>query len=482
MTILLRENNIISRNKIIYIHLISLAVIVVFILTVYFGMSVYYLDRFSLNTWINGYYCTGLTADEALSLIESGDASPTVTVLLSDGTEHSLDMSDVPYTYDYGTLISDLLNSQNSFGWVSGLDKKNEFTVSPQLNVEKDDLINAFYSLDFVKEEIERTPDYILYYSYSEGKYCYTDNLSDRLDYKNAAKDLYDSVMGGSNEFYLDHSVYYTDYYPNEEQSYLINLYSEIDNYQNCGLVYDMGAEEIYFTPELALSFLLYNDNYPIIDADGNFKLDEEKIFNWVDTLCEKYDTLDKVRSFQSTRGDIIEVQPGNYGTLLNKDAEKEYLVQNLLSDELHNGTEVRHIPEYIVSAFSRGVNDIGDTYIEADLTLQHMYYYVDGELVLDTDMVSGDIKTGNGTEEGCFYIENKEEGRYVLGYNFTSFANYWLPFSDDCGINDSNWRDEYGGDIYLTSGSHGTLNVPLEFAQTLYNLVEIGTPVVVFN
>lgn len=478
--ILQRKNNIISHKKIINIHLIAIAVIIVFLITVYIGMSVYYTGRFSLNTWINGFYCTGLTADEALSLIETGDASPTVSVVLSDRSEHKLDMSGVSYTYDYGTMVSDLLDSQNAFGWLSGLAKKNSYTVSPKLNITQSDLTDSFYALDFVTEEMERTPDYILYYSYSEGKYCYTDNLTGRLDYTSAAKDLYASVMEGNNVFYLDPAVYYIDYYPNEEQSYLIDLYNKIDAYQNCDLVYDMGAEKICFTSELVLGFLVFDDNYPVV-SNGKFKLDEEKINLWVDELCEKYDTLDKVREFTSTRGDIIELQPGNYGTLLDGDTEKAFLIQNLLSDKMHDGTEDVHIPEYLVSAFARGENDIGDTYIEADLTNQHIYYYVDGVIALNSPMVSGDIKTGNGTPEGCFYIENKEEGRYVLGYNYTSFANYWLPFSDDCGINDSNWRDEYGGDIYLTSGSHGSINVPFDFAESLYNLVEIGTPVVVY-
>ena len=37
------------------------------------------------------------------------------------------------------------------------------------------------------------------------------------------------------------------------------------------------------------------------------------------------------------------------------------------------------------------------------------------------------------------------------------------------------------GGDIYKTNGSHGCVNLPKDKAAEIYDLVEIGTPVVIY-
>ena len=48
-------------------------------------------------------------------------------------------------------------------------------------------------------------------------------------------------------------------------------------------------------------------------------------------------------------------------------------------------------------------------------------------------------------------------------------------------GIHDADWRDEFGGEIYKTNGSHGCINVPSEVMPELYDMVELGTPVIMF-
>lgn len=40
--------------------------------------------------------------------------------------------------------------------------------------------------------------------------------------------------------------------------------------------------------------------------------------------------------------------------------------------------------------ANSYGVNDLGNTYIEVDLTEQYMWYYQDGNVIFESDIVSG--------------------------------------------------------------------------------------------
>lgn len=128
-----------------------------------------------------------------------------------------------------------------------------------------------------------------------------------------------------------------------------------------------------------------------------------------------------------------------------------------------------------------RGKNDIGDTYIEVDMTEQKMYYYEDGELILETDIVTGNTGRRMGTPQGVNYVYNKQRNRVLRGQGYASPVKYWVPVKGAIGIHDASWRSKFGGEIYKTNGSHGCINTPTEIMAQLYESVEIGTPVIMF-
>ena len=55
------------------------------------------------------------------------------------------------------------------------------------------------------------------------------------------------------------------------------------------------------------------------------------------------------------------------------------------------------------------------------------------------------------------------------------------MPVSGGIGIHDASWRDEYGGDIYIRNGSHGCINTPLEIVEKMYEVMEVGTPCILY-
>ena len=67
--------------------------------------------------------------------------------------------------------------------------------------------------------------------------------------------------------------------------------------------------------------------------------------------------------------------------------------------------------PAFISEGFTYDENgdDIGDTYAEVDLTNQHMYYYKNGKLVLDTDVVTGCVNLRSGTPGGIYSVQYKQ-------------------------------------------------------------------------
>ena len=49
------------------------------------------------------------------------------------------------------------------------------------------------------------------------------------------------------------------------------------------------------------------------------------------------------------------------------------------------------------------GEDDLAGTYVEVNLSAQYLWFYKDGEVFLETDIVSGDISKGRSTKTGVF-------------------------------------------------------------------------------
>ena len=126
-------------------------------------------------------------------------------------------------------------------------------------------------------------------------------------------------------------------------------------------------------------------------------------------------------------------------------------------------------------------------TYVFVSIDSQHLTYFVDGEPVMDCPVVTGNIYNGHSTPRGTFHINYKSRnitlrGREDNGDEYESFVSYWMAFiGSSYGLHDATWRGSFGGSIYRGSGSHGCVNMPYSSAAELYELIEPGTPVLVY-
>ena len=105
------------------------------------------------------------------------------------------------------------------------------------------------------------------------------------------------------------------------------------------------------------------------------------------------------------------------------------------------------------------GADDIGNTYIEIDYTNQHLWYYKDGSLVVDSDLVSGNLNNGNGSPDGDFSrVISRQSPATLKGEDYESDVTYFMPFAYNVGLHDASWRSSFGGSIYKNGGSHGCI------------------------
>ena len=221
-----------------------------------------------------------------------------------------------------------------------------------------------------------------------------------------------------------------------------------------------------------------------LILEDGNVSLDEEAIYTYVIRMAQKYNTAFYERTFETSVGTAVTI-PGNlneYGYLVDEDGE----FSQLLSD-IQGNTSVEREPVYYRAGYKRnGVDDLAGTYVEVNLSAQHIWFYVDGELIVESDIVSGSVAKGTETQTGAFPLAYKESPSVLTGGNaengWETDVTYWMPFFDGQGLHDATWRNSFGGSIYQNNGSHGCVNLPFDTAKKIYDNIDSGVAIILYK
>lgn len=211
--------------------------------------------------------------------------------------------------------------------------------------------------------------------------------------------------------------------------------------------------------------------NWIGVDSNFNVTIDENMVRNYVDNIANTY---------ASSLGTSIKVSGGdngnNHGWMIDVSEETKALIDNIKS-----GQTISKYPIYTQTSISSYFSNVGDTFVEVDKGKQHLWFYKDGYLVVEGDLVTGNESTGHGTPTGVFYLNSKQRDSVLIGEDYASPVSFWMPFiKNDIGLHDASWRDEFGGEIYKTGGSHGCVNLPYYVAKAIFDNISPGCPVIV--
>lgn len=453
----------------------------------YIGLSVYYQGGFSYGTWVNAVYCTGKTVSQINTELVAKDEYDRLILVLPDNREEILFLKDIGYQADYTQPLQEMQKNQNAWKWYQNLSSASrKKTAKPASSFDEKLLEKALLELEFVKEK-KTEADYHVYLQKTSEGYVLVNEREQVLDHESLAACVSKAVLNRERRLDLLEAGCYKKLPLNEKMQRLLLLWEKVAAFQDCDIVYQFGEKQERVDASIVCDWLIPSEDIvqtKVVDSDGAFRMDEEgkllvdreKLEAYVDMLAEKYDTVGAVRQFQATRGDVVEVFGGTYGNQIDRKAEKEYLYQAFL-EKRHEARE----PVYSREAWKKGTEDIGDTYIEVDMGTQKLYYYKEKALILESPIVTGDVRRGRETPAMVCYIYAKQKNRVLRGPGYASFVKYWMPVKGGIGIHDARWRKEFGGEIYLTAGSHGCINMPLEKAEQLFEQAEIGVPVVMF-
>lgn len=455
--------------------LIALCFLLISVAGIYLGLSYYYSKGFPAFTWINNVYCTGKSVEEVNQELLLTAKAPVLAITDMEGNTHELNMEKVGYRLDYSRELSAYISQLEYVSWWERFNQGHFLLMEPQISFQEELLRECFFDMEFVKAEMADEGEVSIQKDTSG--YVLTNTLLGRLDWNKAFQYILTCVSEGRLEVDLVEGDCYQDITPSEKQSQTLLLWDKLQCFLQCDIVYDMGDALIPLDKTITAEFVLTDENGDfVLDENGEFMLNEAGVEAFIATLTREYDTAGTQLAFQSTRGDIVTVPYKKYGTKINSKVECAYLKEAFMQKKAEN-----HVPAYSQEGYVRGKNDIGFTYIEIDMTTQKLYVYVEGELKVETDVVTGNEKRKMSTPEGVNYVYAKQRNRILRGDNYASFVNYWMPVNGGIGIHDATWRKEFGGEIYKTDGSHGCINVLKENMIEIYDLVEVGTPVVMF-
>ncbi len=445
------------------------------LLVSYMELAEYYKNRFSYGTWINGIYCTGKTVEEANEELAGYCSYSGLTIYDGEGNAFNISAEDVEYAFDYKEALQACLAGQNAYLWFNNLFMAREEILPPVISYDEDRLQEALESAPAFggKGPDERTVSI----QKDAGGYRLVDERKHVLNVERAKEAVERGLLYGETVLDLEESGCYEDLPYTEAMEAELDRWEKISRFQDCRIVYKFGKELVPIDASVVCDWMAVDENGEFLyDEAGNIKPDNGKIEAFIDELAAEYDTVGTIRYFNATRGETVAIEGGTYGNRMDVKAEKEYLKQAFAGK-----AEEVHTPQYIQQGWQQGKDDIGSTYIEVDMDRQMMYYYLNGKLELETPIVTGNTGRRWGTPEGVNYIYGKARNRILHGQGYESHVNFWMPVKGNIGIHDAAWRSEYGGEIYKTGGSHGCINTPYEAMSKLYDMAEIGTPVVMF-
>lgn len=448
----------------------SMVVSIILSLAIYILGCYNFTNRFYFKTIIHNIDVSNKTIEEAKELISKELHNYKIELIGRDCINEVISANDINLEYNIEAEINKIKNSQNPFGWIKSFFTYNIYQLGEFISYNEEKLIEKFNTLHFFDESYVVLPKNPTF-QFDGNEYIIKDEIKGNLVNK---EKLYSNIKTyiyyGKKELDIEESNCYEDpkYFSNSKEAREVK--EQLDTYIRSSITYVSDIEDIVLDSEIIKTWISVNDDFKVV-------IDERKIDEFVSSLSKIYNTVGKKREFKSSYGQIISVIGGDYGTAIDEVKEREEII-----DVIKKGTKTTREPIYSQRSLVEGENDIGNTYVEINMTKQYIWFYKDGQLIVDGNVVTGNISKGHKTPEGIYTLKFKQKDVILRGDNYQSPVKYWMPFNGGIGIHDASWRYEFGGSIYKTRGSHGCVNTPVYIAKTIFDHIDPGTPIICYN
>lgn len=445
---------------------------------IYVAISVYFMSHFFVNTKINGKNFSGKTASDVEKYLQTNIKDYKLTILENEGRQDVISGSEIGLEYRAGTEAEKLLKDQNGFAWPKAFFTENSRKVSVNVSYNEESLNQRISQLSCL--QTEQTPAENAKPEFDGNQYVIKPEV-----YGNAVdkERLTEQVKVHITEFQPQLDMVATKCYAKpkytEDSKEVQEACDAMNKYVNASITYPMN-EPVVVDKALISQWLQ-------VDGEMKVSLNTEAMKQWFTAFGDKYDTQGTTRTFTTPAGKSATVTGGTYGWSIDEDTELVNLQNSIL-----NGEVVTREPAYYAggTAAAHSGQDWGNTYAEVDMSAQHMWYVQNGQVVLETDVVTGEPIPSKITPEGVYSLMWKQPNSVLVGDinpdtgepAYRTKVKYWMQVtSSGVGFHDAIWQAAFGGILYQIpgTGSHGCINMPLDQAGALFNMIEPGTPVI---
>lgn len=442
-------------------HRTTIIVIIISLMTllvIYLGMVLYFTDHFYFGSEVNSISVSGKSIEETKEQMISELMAYTLNLKERGGNSEQITAGEIGLRYASDEQFKDFKDRQNPFIWVSAFfnteDTKMtaEVAFDERLLKERVDKLSCFDSGNIIEP---KNP----VFKYTDRGYMIVDEVDgNKVDrdvlYRHAA----DAILDRAAEIDLEaNDCYIKPQYTSKSQK-IIEVKGMLDRYVSSKITYTIGNQERILDGSIINNWLTVDDNFEVV-------FNEEKEKEFIEAMAGNYYDVGRLSNFATSSGKNIDILGGDYSCRI--DAAKT--VKDL-DEAIRMGQTVTKDLTYDQT-----------TYVEIDLTKQHLWYYKKGMLLTQGDIVSGNMDETHATPAGIYKLKAVVKDAVLRGPGYAAPVDFWMPFNGGIGIHDATWRGTFGGDIYKHDGSHGCINCPYSLAETIFNNIAAGTPVICY-
>ncbi|WP_051353787.1 L,D-transpeptidase family protein [Atopobium fossor] len=401
-----------------------------------------------------------------------------------DGISKTLFADDLDIKLDTNAFVTEALSEQNIWAWPVEIFKSHHLQAQYKASYNKDKLHAALTEdIAVINKDATQPQNATAQFDANQQKFI-------------AAKEIYGTAIDEEalNAFVGSKIVALQSNIKLGEESLMLPAITS----DNTDLKAQVDKANSFMIGNTKLTFngtearVLSNEDiaqWVLFSGTTDASLDTNAIYTWAKgDLSKQLDTAGTTRYYTRPDGTALSVTGGTYGWIIDGTALADKIVAQI---EAKTTDDIEIPAKQTAQAWTEaGGQDWSNSYIDVSISEQYARYYVDGTLTWESYLVSGKTSNRHGTPTGVYAVNNyKGTDQMLIGFDedhdgkpdYKSHVNYWIPFIDNVvAFHDAPWRGNFGGTIYQYNGSHGCVNLPADKAAELYNLVPVGTVVVV--
>ena len=442
----------------------------------YVSLAVYYHDRFYPGTVINDNSFGGKKVEDVKEILKKSSKDYVLTIKEKEDKTELISGEAIKLQYKDDRELDEVKEKQNSWLWPIQIFQDKIYMVSMEHSYDEASFTQAVNQLACMQDANMTPPqdarledDDTAYQIVPEVEGTALDKEKTTEVIKKAVDERRTEVSLTDEDCYLKPTVLQSD----EELAKEAEKLNKITATQ-ITVNFGNGTETV--TRDMLKSWLVKGE-------DGTYTFDVNLVKPVVIGWSEKYNTYGTPRDFKTSGGGTVRLTTGDYGWRVWQDKTTDALIA-----ALNAGQSGELEPTWLYKGQTHEGNDINGTYVEISIDQQRMWFYKNGTCLVDTPVVTGNPNKGHGTPKGGVWrLKDKASPFTLVGkkpdgsIDYEEPVNYWMPFNGGVGIHDLTKRSSFGGDIYLTNGSHGCINTPLDNVRTIYENIEVNTPIVVY-